>query len=82
LPDGSDFQLREKPFTFSKTYYVDGKAASGDDHGPGTKDRPFRSIGSTAQVQEPAGRVVIAEELCREWVNPARGGSAPEKIIS
>ncbi len=82
LPDGTEVQSWEKPLTFSKTYYVDAAAASADDNGPGSKERPFRTIGKAAQVLEPGERVVIAEGVYREWVNPARGGSGPEKMIS
>ena len=82
LPDGTEIQPWEKPLTFSKTYYVDGKASNADDNGPGTQQRPFKTIGKAAQVLQPGERVVIAEGVYREWVNPARGGSAPDKMIS
>ena len=82
LPDGTEVQSWEKPLTFSKTYYVDGKAANADDSGPGTQQRPFRTVGKAAQVAQPGERVVIAEGVYREWVNPARGGSGPDKMIS
>ena len=82
LPDGTEVEPWEKPLTFSKTYYVDGAAANADDNGPGAKERPFRTIGKAAQVLEPGERVVIAEGVYREWVNPARGGSGPDKMIS
>ena len=82
LPDGTEVQSWEKALTFSKTYYVDGKAANAGDDGPGTKERPFRTVSKAAQVLQPGERVVIAEGVYREWVNPARGGSGPDKMIS
>jgi hypothetical protein len=82
LPDGTEIQPWEKPLTFSKTYYVDGKAANADDNGPGSQQRPFRTINKAAQVLQPGERVGIAEGVYREWVNPARGGSGPDKMIS
>jgi hypothetical protein len=82
LPDGTEVQSWEKPLTFSKTYYVDGKAANADDNGPGSRERPFRTVNKAAQVLQPGERVVIAEGVYREWVNPARGGSGADKMIS
>ena len=81
LPDGQQFPFWEKPQQFSKTYYVDGMAAVADDNGPGTKERPFRTIGKAAQVLQPGERVVIAEGVYRECVRPARGGTGPDKMI-
>jgi hypothetical protein len=82
LPDGSEFPNWEKPLHFSKTYYVDGQSRNADDNGPGTQERPFRTIGRAAQVLQPGERVVIAEGVYREFVRPARGGSGPESMIS
>ena len=82
LPDGTEFQFWEKPLTFSKTYYVDGRSAAADDSGPGSRERPFRTIGKAAEVLQPGERVVIAEGIYRELVSPARGGSGPDRMIS
>ena len=82
LPDGTEFPSWEKPLHFSKTYYVDGQAKNADDKGPGTKERPFRTINHAAQVLQPGERVVIAEGVYRECVRPARGGTGPEAMIS
>ena len=82
LPDGTEVQSWEKPLSFSKTYYVDGKAANAEDKGPGTRERPFRTVNKAAQVLQPGEHVVIAEGVYREWVNPARGGTGPDKMIS
>src|SRR5579871_474102 len=82
LPNGSEFPSWEKPLQFSKTYYVDGSSARADDNGPGTQERPFRTIGKAAEVLQAGERVVIAQGIYREAVHPARGGSAPDKMIS
>ena len=82
LPDGTEFPSWEKALHFSKTYYVDGQAKNADDNGPGTAERPFRTIGKAAQLLQPGERVVIAEGVYRECVRPARGGSGPEAMIS
>ena len=82
LPDGTPFTFWEKPLSFTRTYYVDGGSPGADDSGPGTRDRPFRSIGRAAEVLQPGERVVIAAGIYRECIRPARGGSGPEKMIS
>lgn len=82
LPDGQQFPFWEQPLHFSKTYYVDGAAANADDNGPGTSERPFRTINKAAQVLQPGERVLIAEGVYRECVRPLRGGTGPDKMIS
>src|SRR5688572_4248943 len=81
LPDGTEFPFWERPLAFSRTYYVDGGSRS-DDRGPGTLERPFRTIGRAAEVLQPGERVVIAAGTYRECIRPARGGTAPDKMIS
>jgi hypothetical protein len=82
LPDGTYFDSWERPLSFSKTYYVDGNSPSADDRGPGSRERPFRTIGAAAEILQPGERVVIEAGTYRECVRPARGGSGPEKMIS
>jgi hypothetical protein len=82
LPNGTNFVFWEQPLQFSKTYYVDGNSARSDDHGPGTSERPFRTISKAAQVLRPGERVVIASGIYRECVRPARGGTGPTRMIS
>ena len=82
LPDGTEFVFWEKPLTFSKTYYVDNNSAKADDNGPGTRQRPFRTINKAAQVLQPGERVVISSGTYRECVRPVRGGTGPDKMIS
>ena len=82
LPDGTEYVSWEQPMTFSKTYYVDNNSAQGDDNGPGTRARPFRTINKAAQILQPGERVVIASGTYRECVHPARGGTDPAHMIS
>jgi hypothetical protein len=82
LPDGSQFVSWEKPLSYSKTYYVDNTTENADDNGPGTKERPFKTIGKAAEVLQPGERVVIAAGTYRECVRPARGGTGPTQMIS
>jgi hypothetical protein len=81
MPDGTEFPTWEIPLQFSKTYYVDGNSPSADDAGPGTRERPFRTIGKAAEVLQPGERVVIAEGIYREVVRPPRGGTGPDRMI-
>ena len=60
LPDGTLFTSWEQPLTYSKTYYVDNQSAKADDEGPGSKERPFKTINQAAQVLQPGERVIIA----------------------
>jgi hypothetical protein len=82
LPDGTEFPSWEKALHFTKTYYVDGQAKNADDKGPGSKERPLRTINAAAQVLQPGERVVIAEGVYRECIRPARGGTGPDAMIS
>jgi hypothetical protein len=50
LPDGTEYVSWEQPLTFSRTYYVDNNSARANDNGPGTRERPFRTINKAAQV--------------------------------
>ena len=82
LPDGTSSPVWEKPLHFTKTYYVDVQAKNADDNGPGTKERPFKTINHAAQVLQPGERVVIAEGVYRELIRPARGGTSADAMIS
>ena len=82
LPDGTEHVSWDQPLTFTRTYYVDNGSTHADDNGPGSKDRPFRTIGRAAQVLQPGERVVIASGTYREWVRPERGGDSADKMIS
>ena len=57
LPDGTQFQFWEKPFTPTKTYYVNG--TTGNDDNPGTEDLPFKTIIKAAQIREPGELVEL-----------------------
>lgn len=82
LPDGSSYASWEQPLKFSKTYYVNNQSSQADDNGPGTEERPFKTIGKAAQVLQPGERVVIASGTYRECVRPPRGGTSAAQMIS
>jgi hypothetical protein len=82
LPDGTEFMSWERPSSPTRTYYVDNRDPRAADSNPGTGELPFLTINRAAQVLEPGERVVIKEGVYRERVDPARGGTAPDKMIS
>jgi len=82
LPDGREFKTWEAPFEFARTCYVDQAATGASDDNPGTKEKPFLTIGRAAAVLQPGERVVVAAGVYRERVTPPRGGTGPTKMIS
>ena len=81
LPDGREFTSWEQPARFTRTYYVDNRNPRAADSNPGTAELPFMTINRAAQVLEPGERVVVREGVYRERVDPARGGTGPDKMI-
>jgi hypothetical protein len=81
LPDGRAFASWERPLTFAKTYYVDNQNPRAADTNPGTKESPFLTIGQAARMLQPGERAVIMSGTYRERVDPARGGTGPDRMI-
>jgi hypothetical protein len=82
LPDGREFVSWERPLQFTRTYYVDNGNFRASDSNPGTKDLPFLTVNRAAQVLQPGERVIIMTGVYRERVDPARGGTGPDRMIS
>jgi len=82
LPDGREFASWEMPCPFTRTYYVDNRNSRASDSNSGTEDQPFLTINKAAQVLQPGERVVVMTGVYRERVDPARGGTGPDKMIS
>jgi hypothetical protein len=82
LPDGTAFVSWERPLSPTRTYYVDNRDPRASDANPGTAELPFLTVNKAAQVLEPGERVVIREGVYRERVDPARGGTGPDRMIS
>jgi hypothetical protein len=81
LPDGREFVSWERPVEWARTYYVDIRDPHAADTNPGTAELPFLTINKAAQVLQPGERVVIKDGVYRERVDPARGGSGPDRMI-
>ena len=82
LPDGREFVSWERPLQFTRTYFVDNRNPRAADSNPGTKEQPFLTVNKAAQVLQPGERAVIMTGVYRERVDPARGGTGPDKMIS
>ena len=82
LPDGEEFKTWEAPIAFAGTYHVDASNPRASDENPGTESEPFATINRAAQVLQPRERAVIHAGIYRERVCPARGGTAPDRMIS
>lgn len=84
MPNGTEFKTWESPRRpkYSRTYYVDGRAAHASDENPGTRKKPFKTIAHAAQLLQPGERVVVASGIYRERVAPARGGAGPDRMIA
>ncbi|HWH70690.1 MAG TPA: right-handed parallel beta-helix repeat-containing protein, partial [Candidatus Sulfotelmatobacter sp.] len=57
-----------------RTYVVAQQDPSANDHNPGTRRRPFKTIGRAAALAQPGDTVLVHAGIYREWVAPARGG--------
>ncbi len=82
LPDGTSFPFWEDRTVYLKTYHVACQDAGASDTNPGTRERPFKTIGRAAAVLQPAERVVVHAGTYRECVCPARGGNGPDSMIA
>ena len=82
LPDGREFVTWERPLQFTRTYFVDNRNPRAADSNPGTEGLPFRTVNKAAQVLQPGERVIIRDGVYRERIDPARGGTGPDRMIS
>lgn len=65
-------------------YYVDGGSLVADDAGPGTADRPWRTISRAARAGtlKPGDAVLIHAGVYREAVRPQSGGTGPDARVT
>ena len=82
LPDGTHFQIWQDETDYRKVYYVDRQHPEAADGNPGTEKAPFLTIQAAAEVVEPAQKVLIKSGIYREWIQPRRGGTGADGMIS
>ncbi len=82
LPNGHMFAFWEVPQEYERELHVDVNHPHASDQNDGSPDRPFKTINAAAQVATPGTRVLIHGGIYRETVQPAMGGTGPEKMIS
>ncbi|NLX06350.1 MAG: DUF1565 domain-containing protein [Phycisphaerae bacterium] len=58
------------------------QTAEASDENDGTAQTPLRTIGQAAQLAQPGDTVLVHEGVYREWVQPARGGDGPDRMIA
>src|ERR1041385_7271507 len=61
-------------------HYVDGNGAAADDSGPGSSDRPWKTIGRAAREVMPGDVVCIRTGIYREQVAIVKSGTAEKPI--
>ena len=59
-------------------YYVNSKV---ENHGNGSKEKPFKTINEAAQIAVAGDEVIVAPGVYREWVNPVNGGTEDKRIV-
>ncbi len=59
-------------------YHVSAGAPAG---GSGTAASPFARISDAARIAAPGDEIVVEPGIYREWVRPARGGTAARPIV-
>ena len=62
---------------FAAEYYV---SEAGSDDGPGSLDKPFRTIQRAAEKMEPGDVCLVRGGIYRETVRPPRGGEPGKPI--
>ena len=65
----------------ARTWVVAVSDSQADDAGPGTEERPLRSIAPAALAAEPGDTVLVHPGVYRQRVTPARGGEKDKPIV-
>ena len=82
LPDGTAFRLWRDETIYGHVYYVDQQHPGAADDNPGTEEAPFLTIQAAAELVEPGEKVLIKSGVYRELVQPRRGGTGADSMIS
>jgi hypothetical protein len=82
LPNGTGFPFWDDLTVYRRIYHVARLDPAASDDNPGTRERPFATIGRAAEVLEPGEKVVVHEGIYRECVVPRRGGTGQDGMIA
>lgn len=82
LPNGQSFAFWEVPLTFDRTLHVNNMHPNASDRNDGSESNPFLTVNAAAQAATPGTKVLIHGGTYRETVQPAMGGTGPDKMIS
>ena len=82
LPDGTMFPFWDDQTNYRTTYHVACQDPQASDANPGSREKPFRTIGRAAEILQPGEKVVVHEGVYRECVSPRRGGTGPDAMIA
>ena len=82
LPDGSRLAFWDDQTAYSKVLHVARNNPQASDDNPGTVEKPLKTINAAAQLLQPGEKVIVHEGIYRECIQPARGGTSPDKMIS
>ncbi len=82
MPDGSPFAFWQDQTSYERVYHVNAQAATAADDNPGTEDRPLATIGRAAALLRPGQKAVIHGGIYREFIQPACGGEAADRMIA
>ena len=82
LPDGTWLQIWQDEADYRKVHYVDQQHPGATDDNPGTEEAPFLTVQAAAEVVGPAEKVLIKSGIYRELIQPRRGGTGPDGMIS
>ena len=65
----------------ARTWVVAGAHAQAEDSGPGTEERPFRSITPATRAAQPGDTILVHPGVYRQRVVPAREGEKDKPIV-
>jgi hypothetical protein len=82
LPDGTVFQFWRDETVYGQVYYVDQQHPGAADDNAGTEEAPFLTIQAAAELVEPGQKILIKSGVYRELVQPRRGGTGADSMIS
>ncbi len=82
LPDGTQFPFWDDQTNYTKVFHVAQENPNASDSNPGTLERPYKTINAAAKILQPGEKVIVHEGIYRECIQPARGGTSPERMIT